>query len=30
MDGGYWLGGKVDATINDKEVYRRILIRFKK
>jgi hypothetical protein len=30
MDGGYWLGGKADATINGKEVYRRILIRFKK
>ena len=27
MDGGYWLGGKADATINGKEVYRRILIR---
>lgn len=30
MDGGYWLGGKADATINGVEVYRRILIRFKK
>jgi len=30
MDGGYWLGVKADATINGKEVYRRILIRFKK
>ena len=27
MDGGYWLGGKADATINGKEVYRRILIK---
>lgn len=27
MDGGYWQGGKADATINGKEVYRRILIR---
>lgn len=27
MDGGYWQGGKNDATINGKEVYRRILIR---
>jgi hypothetical protein len=27
MDGGYWLGGKNDATINGKDVYRRILIR---
>lgn len=30
MDGGYWLGGKPDATINGKEVYRRILIRHRK
>jgi len=30
MDGGYWKGGKSDATINGKEVYRRILIRNKK
>jgi len=30
MDGGYWLGGKADATINGVEVYRRILIRFKR
>ena len=31
MDGGYWLGGCNDATINGKIVYRRILIRkFKK
>ena len=31
MDGGYWLGGSNDATINGKIVYRRILIRkFKK
>ena len=29
MDGGYWTGGKPDATINDKIVYRRILIRRK-
>jgi len=29
MDGGYWLGGKADATINGKEVYRRILIKSK-
>lgn len=29
MDGGYWLGGKIDATINGKIVYRRILIRKK-
>jgi len=29
MDGGYWLGGKNDATINGKEVYRRILIKHK-
>lgn len=27
MDGGFWLGGKNDATINGKDVYRRILIR---
>ena len=27
MDGGYWLGGNPDATINGKLVYRRILIR---
>ena len=27
MDGGFWLGGKADATINGKEVYRRILIK---
>lgn len=26
MDGGYWKGGKSDATINGREVYRRILI----
>jgi hypothetical protein len=30
MDGGYWLGGKNDATINGKDVYRRILIKHKK
>ena len=30
MDGGYWLGGSNDATINGKIVYRRILIRRKK
>ena len=30
MDGGYWLGGKNDATINGKDVYRRILIRHKR
>jgi len=30
MDGGCWKGGKSDATINGKEVYRRILIRNKK
>ena len=30
MDGGYWLGGCNDATINGKIVYRRILIRRKK
>ena len=29
MDGGYWKGGKSDATINGKEVYRRILIKKK-
>ena len=29
MDGGYWEGGKADATINGKEVYRRLLIRRK-
>jgi len=29
MDCGYWLGGKNDATINGKEVYRRILIKRK-
>lgn len=29
MDGGIWLGGKNDATINGKEIYRRILIRKK-
>ena len=29
MDGGIWLGGKNDATINGKEIYRRILIRRK-
>lgn len=28
MDGGYWEGGKNDATINGVDVYRRILIRF--
>ena len=27
MDGGYWQGGKADATINGKEVYRRIFIK---
>lgn len=27
MDGGCWQGGKNDATINGKEVYRRILIK---
>ena len=27
MDGGYWLGGSNDATINGKIVYRRILIK---
>lgn len=27
MDGGYWIGGCNDATINGKIVYRRILIR---
>ena len=30
MDGGYWLGGCNDATINGKRVYARILIRRKK
>lgn len=30
MDGGYWLGGKSDATIDGIEVYRRILIKHKK
>lgn len=30
MDGGYWKGGKIDATINGREVYRRILIKQKK
>lgn len=29
MDGGCWTGGKADATINDKIVYRRILIKKK-
>lgn len=29
MDGGYWMGGCNDATINGKIVYRRILIRSK-
>lgn len=29
MDGGVWLGGKADATINGKEVYKRILIKKK-
>jgi hypothetical protein len=29
MDGGYWLGGKNDATINGKDVYRSILIKHK-
>lgn len=29
MDGGYWLGGNSDATINNQIVYRRILIRKK-
>ncbi len=29
MDGGYWLGGKNDAMINGKDVYRRILIKHK-
>ena len=27
MDGGYWLGGKNDATLNGRDVYRRILIK---
>lgn len=30
MDGGYWLGGKNDATLNGKDVYCRILIKHKK
>ena len=30
MDGGYWLGGCNDATINGKRMYARILIRRKK
>jgi hypothetical protein len=30
MDGGYWRGGKSNATINGEQVYRRILIRNKK
>lgn len=30
MDGGYWKGGKNDATINGKDVYRKILIKHKK
>lgn len=30
MDGGYWTGGKNDATINGKDLYRRILIKSKK
>ena len=30
MDGGYWKGGKNDATINGRDVYRRILIKHKK
>jgi len=29
MDGGYWKGGKNDATIKGKDVYRRILIKHK-
>jgi len=29
MDGGYWKGGKTDATIDGREVYRRILIKHK-
>lgn len=29
MDGGYWTGGCADATINGKQVYRRILIQRK-
>lgn len=29
MDGGYWIGGCADATINGKQVYRRILIKRK-
>lgn len=30
MDGGYWKGGKNDATINGMDVYRRILIKHRK
>ena len=30
MDGGYWLGGKNDATVNGKDVYRRILIKHRR
>ena len=30
MDGGYWLGGCNDATLNGKSVFRRILIKRKK
>jgi hypothetical protein len=30
MDGGYWQGGKIDANINGREVYKRILIKYKK
>lgn len=26
MDGGYWRGGHPDATLNGREIYRRILI----
>jgi hypothetical protein len=29
-DGGYWKGGKKDATINGKFVYTRILIKHKR
>ena len=29
MDGGYWIGGKSCATINGREVYKRILIKRK-
>lgn len=29
MDGGFWLGGKSDATLQGKEIYRRILIKNK-